>query len=78
MRNAYAQHAVAPYAVRPRPAAPVATPLHWDELADPRLGPERWTIETIGDRLSAEGDPWKSMARHARGLGSAIRRRDGR
>ena len=28
-RNAYAQHAVAPYAVRPRDGAPVATPLDW-------------------------------------------------
>ena len=30
------------------------------------------------NRLSAEGDPWKGIARHARGLGAAIRRRDGR
>jgi len=78
MRNAYAQHAVAAYSVRPRPTAPVATPLHWDELADRRLGPERWTTGTIGDRLSAEGDPWKGIARHARGLGGAIRLIDGR
>ena len=32
MRNAYAQTAVAPYAVRARRGAPVATPLEWDEL----------------------------------------------
>ncbi|HEX4107528.1 MAG TPA: non-homologous end-joining DNA ligase, partial [Solirubrobacteraceae bacterium] len=30
-RIAYAQHAVAPYAIRPRPQAPVAVPLHWEE-----------------------------------------------
>ena len=35
-RNAYAQHAVAPYGVRARDRAPVATPIHWDELSDPQ------------------------------------------
>jgi bifunctional non-homologous end joining protein LigD len=78
MRNSYAQHAVAAYAVRARPTAPVATPLRWDELEDRRLGPERWTITTIGDRLDSEGDPWRGIARHARGLGGAIRRREAR
>src|SRR6266496_3036033 len=34
MRNAYAQTAVAPYAVRARAGAPVATPLSWDELGN--------------------------------------------
>ena len=33
----YAQHAVAPYAVRPRPGAPVAMPIAWDELSDAQL-----------------------------------------
>jgi bifunctional non-homologous end joining protein LigD len=75
-RNGYAQHAVAAYSVRPRATAPVATPLQWDELDDRRLSPQRWTVTTIGDRLSAEGDPWKGIGSHARALGAAIRRLD--
>jgi bifunctional non-homologous end joining protein LigD len=67
-RNAYAQHAVAPYGVRARPRAPVATPLQWDELADARLKPDRWTVKSVGDRLEAEGDPWQGMSRRARAL----------
>lgn len=64
----YAQHAVAPYAVRPLPAAPVATPLHWDELSDARLKPDRWTVKSIGARLDGDGDPWRGIARRARRL----------
>jgi bifunctional non-homologous end joining protein LigD len=67
-RNAYAQHAVAPYGVRARPAAPVAMPLRWEELSDRRLRPDGWTVTTAGARLEEEGDPWKGMARHARKL----------
>jgi bifunctional non-homologous end joining protein LigD len=74
LRNGYAQHAVAAYAVRAKPSAPVATPLRWEELDDRRLGPQRWTVQTIGARLDSDGDPWKGIARHARGLGAAIRR----
>ncbi|MEJ7750934.1 MAG: hypothetical protein WKF32_05750, partial [Thermoleophilaceae bacterium] len=70
--NAYAQHAVAPYAVRPRARAPVAAPLHWHELSDPELKPDRWTVKTIGARIEAEGDPWKGMARRARALPSGV------
>jgi bifunctional non-homologous end joining protein LigD len=67
-RNAYGQHAVAPYAARAKPGAPVATPLHWEELNDPELRSNRWTIRTIGDRLESEGDPWKGIGRSARSL----------
>jgi bifunctional non-homologous end joining protein LigD len=67
-RNAYAQHAVAPYAVRPKPNATVATPLHWDELDDRRLRPDGWTVRTIGDRLDSEGDPWADMTRRRGGI----------
>ncbi len=66
-RNAYAQHAIAAYGVRARPSAPVATPLDWDELSDSSLRPDGWTITTIGARLE-DGDPWRGMYRHARGL----------
>ncbi len=66
-RIAYAQHAVAPYAVRPRAAAPVAVPLHWEELSDATLRPDRWTVRNVEERL-AEGDPWQGMSRRARSL----------
>jgi bifunctional non-homologous end joining protein LigD len=66
----YAQHAVAPYAVRARPKAPVATPLRWEELSDRRLRPDRFTVRGIAARIESAGDPWKGMARRARKLPS--------
>ena len=67
-RNAYAQTAAPPYAVRPRPGAPVAAPLDWRELEDSRLTSDRYTIHNIFDRLSKRGDIWKDVARHAQAL----------
>jgi len=67
-RIAYAQHVVAPYGVRARPRAPVAMPIAWEELSDPRLRPDRWTVRTAAGRLDSEGDAWARIARHARGL----------
>jgi bifunctional non-homologous end joining protein LigD len=64
----YAQHAVAPYGVRAKPRAPVAMPIHWDELSDPRLKADAWTIRNAWDRLRADGDAWQGIARRARGL----------
>ena len=67
-RVAYAQHAVAPYSVRPRPRAPVAMPIAWEELSDRSLRPDRWTIRTAPARLQSDGDPWAGIGRRARRL----------
>jgi bifunctional non-homologous end joining protein LigD len=68
MRNAYAQTVIAPYAVRARLGAPVATPLHWAEVEDGGLAPRRFTLRTLARELEGRGDPWAGMARHRRGL----------
>jgi bifunctional non-homologous end joining protein LigD len=74
MRNAYAQLAVAPYSVRARPGAPVATPLSWDEVEDKDLSPGQFTLRTLPDRIR-EGrpaaGPWAGMARRRTGLARA-------
>jgi bifunctional non-homologous end joining protein LigD len=67
-RNNYAQHAVSPYGVRPRRGAPVAMPIHWEELSDARLAPDRWTVANAVDRLRDEGDAWQGISRRARKL----------
>jgi bifunctional non-homologous end joining protein LigD len=62
-RNGYAQTAVAPYSVRPKPEAPVATPIDWAELS--RVEPRTYTVANLRRRLARKPDPWASMADHA-------------
>lgn len=69
-RNGWAQTVIAPYSVRPRAGAPVAMPITRDELDDPGLRPDGWTIANAAARLEEVGDPWEHMARHGRSLSS--------
>ncbi len=73
MRNGYAHTAVAPYAVRARPHAPVATPLHPEELEDPATRPDGWTLRTVLERLEEGGDPWAAIASHRQSTVAARR-----
>lgn len=68
LRNAYAQTAVVPYAVRPLPGAPVAAPLDWDELNRADLHSQRYTLRNIFQRLGQKDDPWREMNLHERHL----------
>ena len=64
LRNAPAQHAVAPYTLRPKPGAPVAVPLRWDEVDsswEPRSTPLRSLFRRLG---SQRDDPWAEMEGH--------------
>ena len=70
-RNAPGQTAVAPYSLRARPGAPVATPLEWDELGKVE-GPRRWTLASVPRRMAHRPDPWKAMGRHAADLDAAV------
>jgi bifunctional non-homologous end joining protein LigD len=67
-RNGWAQTSISPYSVRPRRGAPVATPIRWDELDDPDLRADRWTLATVPARLDEHGDPWAELSRHGRSL----------
>lgn len=57
-QNAINRTLVAPYSTRPAAGAPVSVPLEWDELDEPGLTPDRWTIRTIEARLREAGDPF--------------------
>lgn len=71
LRNAYAHTIVAPYAVRAKKGAPVATPIFWEELEEPDLNAQRYNIHNIFHRLEKTGDPWKEMMRQKQSLKEA-------
>ena len=61
-RNAFAQTAIAPYAVKASPAANVATPVLWRELSGKTpVTPSSFNIRNIFKRLSRKGDIWKDI-----------------
>jgi bifunctional non-homologous end joining protein LigD len=74
MRNSYAQLVVAPYAVRARPGAAVATPLHWAEVDDPALDPAAFNLRTTAARLDSTDDPWTGLNRHRYSLAKLAER----
>lgn len=54
LQNLPGQTIVAPYSVRPRPEAPVSTPVTWDELRHCR--PEDFTMKTVPARVRRVGN----------------------
>ncbi|QYK50274.1 MAG: DNA ligase D [Anaerolineales bacterium] len=58
LRNRYAQTGIAPYSLRAKPGAPLAAPLAWEELDDPALRPDQFTVSNIMKRLADGGDRW--------------------
>ncbi len=55
LQNGLGKTIAAPYTVRPRPGAPVSTPLRWSEVTA-RLDPSRFTIRNVPRRAERLGD----------------------
>ena len=71
LQNRKGQTVVPPYVVRPRPKAPVSTPLDWDEL-DLTLDPTAFNIRTVPPRLAKLGDLFQGTLRDPQDLLPAI------
>jgi bifunctional non-homologous end joining protein LigD len=59
-QNVHHKTLVAPYSPRAAPGAPVSAPIAWDELDDPSLRPDGFTIRTEPDRVAARGDEFRA------------------
>jgi bifunctional non-homologous end joining protein LigD len=70
-QNRRGQTVVPAYVVRPRPGAPVSTPLDWDEL-DGDLDPLRFNLTTMPARLAKYGDLFQGTLRDPQDLLPAI------
>jgi len=71
-RNAYGQTAIAPYSLRAREGASVATPIEWKELG--RVEPGCVHVDSVRRRLSQKQDPWSGLGRQAASLRDVARR----
>ncbi len=61
LRNQWDATAIGAYSTRARSHAPVATPIHWDELTD-NINDTFYTIFTLPKRLETlRADPWKDF-----------------
>jgi bifunctional non-homologous end joining protein LigD len=67
-QNAINKTLVAPYSPRPAPGAPVSAPIDWDELDDPDLTPDAFTVRTILPRIAERGDLFRDVLDHPQRL----------
>jgi bifunctional non-homologous end joining protein LigD len=61
------------YSVRPRPGAPVATPLRWEEV-EPGLDPRDFTMGAVARRVERDGDLAAGMLDDLQPLADALAR----
>jgi bifunctional non-homologous end joining protein LigD len=62
-RNEFGATYAAPYAVRPRPGAPVSAPCTWEELESGQVQPSGLRMRDMEARLTTVGDLWSPMLR---------------
>jgi bifunctional non-homologous end joining protein LigD len=60
-QNAINKTLVAPYSPRAAAGAPVSTPIDWEELDDPTLRPDGFTLRDALERLAERGDPFHDV-----------------
>src|SRR5207249_9496549 len=60
------------YSVRPRPGAPVSTPLRWEEVNE-KLDPLAFTMETVLERVRKHGDLFEGVLKTRQRLTEALK-----
>jgi bifunctional non-homologous end joining protein LigD len=71
-RNGFGATFAAPYAVRPKPGAPVSAPCKWEEVERREAAPQAFTLRNIPGRLESVGDLWAGMADQGHSLRQPI------
>jgi bifunctional non-homologous end joining protein LigD len=71
-QNGHGKTIASAYSVRPRPGAPVSTPLRWDELT-PDLDFRALTMQVALERVERHGDLWGPALHGKQALAPALR-----
>ena len=69
-QNGHGKTLASVYSVRPKPAAPVSTPLRWDELTED-VRPEQFTMDVALERIERHGDLFAPTLQGGQSLGAA-------
>jgi len=71
LQNGFGKTIASPFSVRPRPCAPVSTPLEW-RAVHARLDPTRWNIRTVPPRFHDSPDPMRAVLGAAADVPAAL------
>ena len=71
-QNGHGKTIASAYSVRPRPGAPVSTPVRWDELT-PELDFRSLSMQVALARVERNGDLWEPVLRGKQALGAPLR-----
>jgi bifunctional non-homologous end joining protein LigD len=71
-QNGHGKTIASVYSVRPKPGAPVSTPLAWEELTD-GVRPRDFTMEVALQRVTRRGDLFEPVLHGKQALGPALR-----
>ena len=71
-QNAVGHHLAGAYSVRPKPHAPVSTPLEWEELTE-GVRPRDFTMDVALQRVAERGDLFEPVLHVSQALGPALK-----
>ena len=71
-QNGHGKTIASAYSVRPKPGAPVSTPLRWEELTDD-VRPRDFGMREALERVERHGDLYEPVLRGGQALGPALR-----
>src|SRR5215208_6627722 len=71
-QNGWGKTIASVYSVRPKPGAPVSTPLRWDELT-PQVRPRDFTMDVALERVEQHGDLFSPVLEEPRPLAPAAK-----
>jgi bifunctional non-homologous end joining protein LigD len=71
-QNGHGKTIASVYSVRPKPGAPVSTPLRWNELTED-IRPRDFSMQVALDRVAKHGDLFEPVLRGKQALGPALK-----
>src|SRR6266571_2682006 len=72
-QNGHGKTIASVYSVRPKPGAPVSTPLRWDELTE-NVRPRDFSMQVALERVAKHGDLFEPVLHAQQSLGPALKK----